>query len=135
MVVALLSLLATVSLLQLQRARIVTYEQLAITSLRHIAKTCQLYYIASSGYPPNLSALGAPASNPPYLDAGFAQDPATKQGYTFTYTQGVGGSSFTLLADPQHPGVTGTRHFYVDQDDAIHVNPSGPANRGDPVLP
>ena len=53
----------------------------------------------------------------------------------FTYTQGGGGTSFTLLANPQTPGITGSRYFYVDQNVVIHVNASVPADSGAPVLP
>ena len=133
-VVAILALLASIGIIQLLRARIVTHEQLALISLRHIAKSCQFYALANGGaFPLNLTTLGPAGSSPPYLDAALAQDPATKQGYTFTYTAAGGG--FTLLADPERPGVTGVRHFYADQALIIHVNESGPASAADPVLP
>lgn len=135
-VVTILTLLAAVGVIQLQRARIVTYEQLAISSVRLIAKSCQFYYLNNAAqYPASLAVLGAPGSNPPYLDETLAQVAPNKQGYAFTYTQGPGGASFTLSANPQTPGVTGIRSFYVEQDLAIHVSSAGPANSGDPVLP
>ena len=45
--VAILAMLASVAVTQLLRARIVTYEQLALTSLRFIAKSCQFYYLTN----------------------------------------------------------------------------------------
>ena len=133
-VVAILAMLASVGIIQLLRARIVTHEQLALTSIRLIGKSCQFYYLANGGtYPPGLTTLGPTGSSPPYLDAALGQDPATKQGYTFTYTPA--GGSFTLLADPERPGVTGVRHFYTDQTLLIHANDSAPAGTSDPVIP
>ena len=133
-VVAILGMLASVAVIQLLRARMVTHEQLALISMRQIAKSCQFYYLTNGLYPPDLITLGPSVSNPPYLDATLAQDPATKQGYVFTYTQGGGGASFALLANPQTPGVTGSRYFYVDQGAAIHVDTTGPADSSDPIL-
>ena len=136
-VVTIFALLASVGVIQILRARIVTYEQLALTSMRHIARSCQFYFLTNQAYPGNLTALGTPASDPPYLNADLIGDGTTvdKQGYTFTYAQGAGGTGFTLLADPQSPGVTGSRHFYIDQDAVIHVDPTGSADSTDPVLP
>lgn len=135
-VVAILAMLAGVAVLQLLRARIVTHEQLALNSLRLVAKSCQFFFLANARYPDTLNDLGSPTSDPPYLTSDLIGNGTTanKQGYTFTYTPG-GGTAFTLLADPQTPGVTGTRHFYVDQGMVIHVDESGPADAGDPVLP
>ena len=127
-------MLASVGVIQLLRARIATDEQLALTSLRLIAKSCQFYYLANGGtYPLGLTTLGPAGSSPPYLDAALGQDPATKQGYVFQYTPGGGG--FTLLADPESPGTTGVRHFYTDQTLLIHVNDSATASASDPVIP
>ena len=131
-VVVLFVLLATIALIQLNRARIVTQEQIALSSLRVVARACQFYYLVNGRYPNDLATLGPGVSNPPYLDATLAQDPATKQGYQFTYTQ-LTESSFDLRADPA-PGGPGGRHFFIDQSHTVHVNPDAPATASDPVL-
>lgn len=132
-VVVLFVLLATIALVQLSRARLVTQEQIALSSLRLVARSCQFYYLVNGRYPNALSTLGPGVSNPPYLDATLAQDPATKQGYQFTYSQ-ITDVSFDLNADPV-PGSIGGRHFFIDHSHTVHVNPDAPATASDPVLP
>ena len=104
---------------QLGRVRITTNEQLALSSVGVISKACQLYAVVNGTYPPNLVSLGPMASNPAYIDARLAHDPATKQGYIFTFTGG--GASFTLRANPVRHGATGFRHFYMDQGFVVHA--------------
>ena len=135
-VVAIFTLLASVGIVQLLRARITTNEQLALTSLRQIGKACQFYFLARGQFPPTLATLGPAGSTPPYLDPTLGADPATKQGYTFTYTQGVGGRSFTLLGNPQQHGTTGVRHFYMNEMLTIYATSQNQdATTADPVLP
>jgi prepilin-type N-terminal cleavage/methylation domain-containing protein len=137
-VVAIIAMLAAVGIVQILRARIVTHEQLALVSLRHIAKTCHFFYLANQRYPADLSELGAPASNPPYLDAQLVG--GTKQGYQFVYDSEPDAPSpatrFTLLANPVTYGVTGVRHFYTDQSLVIYFTTLDQlATAGDPVVP
>ena len=135
--VSILVLLAAVGVQQLLRARVTADQQLALTSLRHVAKSCQFFFLVNQRFPTDLNDLGTQTSNPPYLTPDLIGDgtSVTKQGYLFTYTAGGGGTSFTLLTDPQTPGVTGERHFYIDQNMIIHVNQTGPAGPTDPVIP
>ena len=136
-VVAILSLLAVVGVIQLQRTRIVTNEQLALTSLRLLSKSCQFFYLARQAYPTALTDLGTPVSNPPYVD-NAALLAGTKQGYRFVYTPGIGPTpaSFTLLANPVTHGVTGVRHFFIDEKMMIHATEQNQdATAADPVIP
>lgn len=135
-VVALISVLAAVSIIQLGRARVTAFEQLAIASLRNMSQACQQFYVTHQAYPATLTALGSPAVVPPYLRPDLIGNgtTATKQGYTFTYAQGAGGSSFTVLANPVTAGVTGSRHFFVDESLIIRVDGAGPADAADPPL-
>ncbi len=134
-VIAILAMLAAVGVVQVLRARVTADEQLTLTSLRHIAKSCAFFFLTNLRYPADLTELGTPTSTPPYLNPDLIGDgfSVTKQGYIFTYTSVDGGASFTLLADPQTQGVTGERHFYIDQSMVIHVNQTGPASSVDPV--
>jgi len=135
-VVAIFTLLASVGVVQLLRARITTNEQLALTSLRQIGKACQFYFLAHGQFPPTLATLGPAGSSPPYLDPTLGADPATKQGYTLTYAQGAGGRSFTLLGNPQQHGTTGVRHFFMNQALTIYATSQNQdATTADPPLP
>ena len=132
-VVSILAMLATVGMLQLLRARVIAYEELALTSVRQVTKACHFFSLVNQRFPADLTELGT--ANPPYIPANLMGDgfSAEKQGYLFTYASTVDG--FTLNADPKTSGVTGVRHFFVDQNLAIHVLESGPAGPSDPVIP
>lgn len=133
-VVSILAMLAAMGMLQLARARISTYEELALVSMRQIARACQFFNLANQEFPDNLTMLST--ASPQYLPADLTGDGVTveKRGYSFTYTN-LTDDSFSLKADPLTPGVTGTRHFYVDQSLVMHVNQSGTADANDPVIP
>ena len=107
---------------QVLRAWISTHEELGLTSLRQIAKACQLYFVTSQQFPDDLRQLALPLANPPYLDQGYVGDgtSAIRQGYRFTYAapnpdQFGKAGTFRLLADPLPGRTNGKRHFYVDQ--------------------
>jgi len=138
-VVAILALLASMGMVQLLRARMVTREHIAISNMRHIAKACHWYFSAGQEYPSNLAALGPGVVEPPYIDASLAADPATKQGYTFVYEpQPPGGPyvTFALHAQPEIYLVTGERSFYTDQDlIAYGTTEDRQATTGDPIVP
>ena len=132
-VVAIIAMLAAVGIIQLLRARIATNEQLAITSLRLLSKSCGFFYLARQAYPAALTDLGPPASIPPYIDdAGLLA--GTKQGYQFIYTPGP--TTFTLRGNPVTHGTTGVRHFFLDQNTIIHATEQNQdATAADPVIP
>jgi len=136
-VVAILVLLASVGVMQLSRAQIVTREQLAISNLRTLSKACHWYFLSQQDYPPNLASLGS--ANPPFVEAQLAADPATKQGYRFTYVPAGGGppvATFELHARPVSYLVSGERSFYTDQSLIVHAtSANSPAGPGDPVIP
>lgn len=132
-VISILAMLATAGTLQLLRARIVAYEEIAISALRQVSRACHFFSLVNQRFPADLAELGNTA--PPYIPATLVGNgtTVTKQGYVFTYAQA--GSSFSLNADPQTVGVTGTRYFFVNEDLRIHVDNAGPADSGDPILP
>src|SRR6266704_7053769 len=62
----------------------------------------------------------------------FAGNPPTTDGYVFTLKvvpkTPSSPSSYTLNADPQNAGETGTKHFYIDSSDSnIRFNKNQPA--------
>ena len=135
-VVVIISLLAAIAAVQYQRARVNTFEQLALQSIRLVGNSCQMYFIIRQQFPASLTSLGTPASNPPYLQPDLIGDGTSviKQGYRFIYTSIGGGAGYTLLADPVTPGVTGSRHFFIDPSQVIHFNAAQPANASDPAV-
>lgn len=120
-VVAIIALLAAIAIPNLLRARLNANEAAAISSLRTISTACESYRAAQSPvtYPANLAALGAPASNPPYIDNTLAG--AQKQGYNFGYAL-VNANQYTCTATPVTANVTGTRTFFVDESGVIRLN-------------
>ncbi|MBI3996729.1 MAG: hypothetical protein HY352_03645 [Candidatus Omnitrophica bacterium] len=136
-VVVLVMLLATIAIVQVQRARMATNEQLALTNLRLLAKSAQFFYLSNQTvYPTDLTALGQPTSNPPYVaDASLLVVSPLKQGYQFTYSR-LTPTTFTLLADPIAYGSTGNRHYLTDQTmDVYYTDSDRNANTADPTLP
>ncbi len=66
----------------------------------------------------------------------FAGNPPTTDGYVFTLKvvpkTPSSPSSYTLNADPQNAGETGTNHFYIDSSDSnIRFNKNQPAGSSD----
>ncbi|MBI4004226.1 MAG: hypothetical protein HY353_04310 [Candidatus Omnitrophica bacterium] len=134
MVVSILALLATVGVLQLARARIITHEELTLVSMRQISRACHFFYLANLRFPASLTELAT--ASPPYIPLDLAGDGFTveKRGYRFTYAN-PSSNSFSLNADPITSGVTGSRYFYVDQGLVMHVDQSASADANDPVIP
>ena len=118
-VVAIVVMLAAVGLSQVAKSRMVAREQLALQSLKAVTKACRLFFVANQRVPVSLAELGAPHSDPPYLDPGLAQDPAVRQGYWFAYTA-AGPREFLLTVNPVEHGTTGIRHFAVDESLRVH---------------
>ena len=64
-VVAIFVITAAIGSTQLLRARIVTNEQLALTSLRLLSKSSQFFFLVRQVYPAALTDLGPPTSTFP----------------------------------------------------------------------
>jgi len=135
-VVAVLATLAAAAAVQLARARIIANEQVGLTSVRLIAKSSQFFLLARNVYPADLTELGPPVSDPPYLEEALRiGNPPVKHGYAFVYARPTP-TAFTLNANPQTHGVTGVQHFYTDQTFAIHATDANrDANTSDPIIP
>ena len=135
-VVAILAMLAAVAMHQLLRARITTHEQLALNSLRLLAKSCQFFSLVRQEFPSDLTELGPPTSNPPYVEAALRNgSPPAKQGYEFVYLRPAP-FAFTLRANPQTHGITGERHFFINETLVIHATSANQdATVSDPVVP
>jgi type II secretory pathway pseudopilin PulG len=130
-VVAIVMTLATLVVSSVLRARHNANELAAVAAIKTVITACQNFYANTlpHTYPSGLSDLIAPVSNPPYIDSVLAS--GTKQGYHFTYAL-IDAESFTLNADPNVPGKTGTRYFFADESGTIKANSSGQASTADP---
>ena len=136
-VVVVIALLAVMAMLALLRARIVTSEQMALQTLRNVRHALEMYLMVKQAYPPDLTAMGPPSSNPPFLPPNQIGTGLTftRQGYVFTYALPVG-TTYVLLADPQTYRVTGERHFLTNYTQAVHfTSQNRPALVTDPVVP
>jgi prepilin-type N-terminal cleavage/methylation domain-containing protein len=129
--VALISVLAIISIPMMLRNHINSNEVVAIASCRTIAFACQGFYSVSMPrqYPEDLAILNA--NNPPYIDSVLAS--GKKSGYDFVYSK-TSPASFTLNADPQFPGRTGNRYFFTDETGRITAKEGGHAGPGDPSI-
>ena len=132
-VVAIIATLATLAIASMLRSRMNANEMAAIASLRTISSGAQNDYAQTSphAYPAALADLGAPSSNPPYLDSVLAA--GQKQGYTFVYAR-TDADHFTCRGSPNTPGRTGARYFYVDETGRITANATGQAGPNDPLV-
>ena len=131
-VVAIILIIAAIAIPNLLRSKMAANEASAVASLRTLTTAAISYSSTYGGYPPTLTALGpvaagvAPTSaTADLVDIQLGTDPATKSGYTFTYTFASG--TYTLTANPVTVGVTGQRYFFTDPSGVIRVNGAGAA--------
>ncbi len=140
-VVAIILIIAAIAIPNLLRARIAANEAAAVGTLRTM-NTAAITFSSTwqSGFPPSLLALGgtvgaATCTTANLLDTVLAQDPANKNGFTYTFNPGAayvnpapgctGSQTYAITAVPQTPGTTGQRAFCTDESGVIHYDVSG----------
>lgn len=144
-VVAVLLTILAIAIPNLLRARTNANEASAVAALRSIA-TAEVSYQTQfqQGYAPSLAALGPPPAPPPNAAGADLIDPVlalgAKSGYVFLYattdTNGDGQpDAYTVNANPQVPGQTGTKYFYLDQSNTIRFSTTGPATSASQPIP
>lgn len=128
-VVAIIGLLVAIAIPNLLRARLSANEGAAEGTMRTFVTAIENFRSDQNppSYPANLAALNAAV--PPYVDSVLGSDPATKQGYTYTYAQ-VNVNQYTLNANPVTPGVTGNNGYFVDESGVIRMANPAPAGVG-----
>jgi len=139
-VVAIILIIAAISVPNLLRSRMAANEASAVGSLRTINTACIAYSTTFGGFPSTLSNLGSSgavtSTSADLIDNVLAG--GTKTGYTFTYIPGpvAGGiiPVYTLTASPVVAGQTGQRYFYTDQSAVIRFNVSAVATESDAPL-
>jgi type IV pilus assembly protein PilA len=132
-VVAVILIIAAITIPNLMRSRMAANEASAVGSMRVIYSSAVAYSITypDVGYPPQLLTLGgvepctASSTSACLIDEVLSQ--GSKGGYTFAWI-GDGATpsiSFTLTSTPQALGGSGQRQFCTDQSGLIHYDPSG----------
>lgn len=128
-VVAIILIIAAISIPNLLRARIAANESSAVASLRSL-NTAQISYNSyypTVGFATTLAALGGANCTPPgsnsacFIDSLLAS--GTKSGYSFTLsgTSGTPNATYQIRADPLSPNQTGVRYFCTFADAVIRV--------------
>ena len=129
-VVAIILIIAAIAIPNLLRSKMAANEASAVSSLRTFNTVFQEYNNTYGSLPSKLSNL-APATTPSSTSADLvdnllATDPATKSGYTITYTPVAATpiTQFTIVAAPVSSS-TGQRQFFLDQSGVIRQTTDG----------
>jgi len=119
-VVAVIAIIVAIALPSLARARAAANEASAISSLRTIATMNERYRLRYGSYAGAINQLSTAALIDENLGDGV------KAGYSFSYTGGS--NAFSCSADPEIPGTSGSRYFFVDLSGVIRFSTTGTAN-------
>ncbi|MCF7871242.1 MAG: prepilin-type N-terminal cleavage/methylation domain-containing protein [Candidatus Omnitrophica bacterium] len=129
--VGILMILLLLVIPNLWRARVNSNESVAVSNLKSLNSSLQMYYLDNDSFPDNLTDLIFPASDPSYVNPELTD--GTEAGYNFSYTQDSQ-DSFHITASPRRVGTTGKRYFYLDDSGDIHYNSESQASSSDPIL-
>ena len=139
-VVAIIALLAAIAIPNVLRGRTTANESSAIGNLRALVSSLEMYRSVNNVYPAtanwlaNMYTTPTPDFGPPsfaHAMDGSACPPAAAssctQGFTYDFAS-AGAGTYTLNADPDVLGQTGTRSFFVDETGVIrHCTGTGAA--------
>ena len=132
-VVAIILIIAAIAIPNLLRSKMAANEASAVSSLRTLNTSIVAYSTTYNTDPPTLTALGAPGSGSPsstaadLVDSLLGADPASKSGYTISYSAGSANptvTTYTMTAVPQSTS-TGQRYFFTDQSGVIRQTTDG----------
>ncbi len=127
-VVAVIGVIAALSIPNLVKSKAAANEKVAITYMRSWTAAQELYHTRHGVY--------ADADNQLY-DEGLVDghNPADSHGYSFSIDNGSN-SLYTWwgTSDPDVPGETGDRWFYIDHTGVIRYSTSGNADSSSPPL-
>jgi type IV pilus assembly protein PilA len=131
-VIAIISVLVSIAVPNLLDARIRANETAAIGGLRALITAQTLFREADRDmdgvfdYATSLTELGPSVGR--YVDEVLAS--GTKQGYFFQVLPGADGFTWCATAEPQVPGKSGSRHFFVDESGTIRYSTTSSAGVG-----
>jgi len=142
-VVAVILVIAAIAIPNYMKSKMRANEASAVQNLRNVA-TAELVYSTTYGvdFSSTLLQLSGNGINPDQNHAGLIDEilaSGVKSGYVITYTpvtfdpQG-NPSTYSVTADPQTPGTTGSRHYYTDQSCVIRWNDNVQAGATDPPI-
>jgi type II secretory pathway pseudopilin PulG len=153
--IPLLLILAAIVIPNLLRSRMAADQASAVGSLRTIDVAAFSYMKSyDNGFPPSLGVLagtGDPSCDHAGLIDGVLAS-GQKNGYLFTYQRttgdqfspapksppsgcsSVGGSAFSVTADPITPGTSGQASYYTDQTGIVRFETSGAATANSPPI-
>lgn len=142
-VVAIILIIAAISIPSLLRSKLAANESSAVSHVRAITTAATAYSTQwANGYPPDFGVLGgtgttASCDNSLLLDQALTVPPNLKAGYVFAYTpegsvapQGVGCSKpgsyqYLISATPADVGYSGQRSFCSDTPGVIRFDKTG----------
>ena len=123
-VIAIILIIGTIALPKLNRARMYAQETAAIGAIRALHQAQTQYYSQFGRFAANLIELGPPTSGNPNAAGAdlIANDLASgrKGGYKFALAAHPQG--YTVNAEPDAYGNTGSRTFYSDQSLVVREN-------------
>src|ERR1700686_2906425 len=133
-VVAIILIIAAISIPNLLRSKMAANEASAVGSMRTLNTAAVTYSTTYGGYPPALTNL-APAAPATLTSADLVDSVlagGSKSGYSFTWSAGSTDANgnylnYSITSQPTSPGTTGQRYFYTDQSGVIRANASGSA--------
>jgi type IV pilus assembly protein PilA len=121
-VIAIILIIITMAVPKLSKAKMQAQETAAMAAIKAVHSAQVQYYSQYGRYAASLTELGPPASgaDTPAAAGLLSTDLASglKQGYKFTVTASPGG--YSINANPESYGNTGSCSFYSDQNMAIH---------------
>jgi prepilin-type N-terminal cleavage/methylation domain-containing protein len=144
-VVAIILIIAAIAIPNFLRSRMAANEAAAVAACKKIV-TAQVVYATTygRGFSVTLGNLGPPPGGGPVnaTNAGLLDEVLTstrKHGYVFNYVAiDADGDTireaFTINADPQVMGSSGTRGFFTDQSGVVRQRVNGVATVTDPPI-
>jgi len=138
-VVAIIALLAAIAVPNVLRGRTSANESAAVGNLRALASSLEMYRSVNNSYPDawqaDLYTAADPDFGPPSYNLDIQGAAQTVQGYAFRFTPLPAGCAepnclqYTITANPQTLGRTGTRAFFLDEAGTPrHCTGAGPAD-------
>jgi type IV pilus assembly protein PilA len=133
-VVAIILIIAAISIPNLLRSKEAANEASAVGSMRTLNAASVTYSITYGGYPGTLTKL-APAATATSTSADLIDSVlagGTKSGYSFAWSSGTTDGNgnylnYSIKAQPTSPGISGQRYFYTDQTGVIRASTGGAA--------
>lgn len=107
-IVAIISLLASMTIPYLLRTKITANDAIARNSLSSLSSATEIYYASESGaYPASMADLTS--STPPYMNVDYCD--TTSHGFSYACTNSR--TDYTYAATPTFIGLTGTTVYTI----------------------